>query len=212
MTGRLWHVPVYFTILKLSDIMSVNSFLSVMILSKLTHYVDLGIFCQNRTKNHFSEIISNQSCSPTLDRKEHRGWTISYENSLLKVYFIRYLDPWPSTLIQDRPIQLKRPFTIVEDHPLWLKWPSTLTQDCPVLDGPSTFAGSSAFAGTSNLRTVYFGLLGPPTLDSLHFWIRTEFAGPLNFKKYNFRNKRKRIFETSFSSRENNFCWSDGRV
>ena len=108
MTGRLWHVPVYFTILKLSDIMSVNSFLSVMILSKLTHYVDLGIFCQNRTKNHFSEIISNQSCSPTLDRKEHRGWTISYENSLLKVCFISHLTAhfhtWPPTSTQDRPI------------------------------------------------------------------------------------------------------------
>ena len=68
-------LPVYFIILKLSDIISghVRSFISVRNDIKLTHYDDLDLEFVKIEHKSFSEIISNQTFSPALDKKERQG-------------------------------------------------------------------------------------------------------------------------------------------
>lgn len=51
----------------------VRSFISDVRNVKLTHYVENIEFISFEEKNHFSEIILNQSCSPALDKNEHQG-------------------------------------------------------------------------------------------------------------------------------------------
>ena len=52
----------------------------------MTHYDDLDLEFVKIEHKSFSEIISNQSCSPALDKKERQGWIIFCENLLPKVY------------------------------------------------------------------------------------------------------------------------------
>ena len=99
-------------------------------------------------KSHYSSTLLNRT---RWFRWIFQWWTVHFDTliysegpstfSRMTVYF----DPWPSTIVLDRP--------------LWLKWPSSLAQDRPLLDGPSTFARPST------LRTVHFHPFGPSTLD-----------------------------------------------
>ena len=52
---------------------NVRSFISVRNDIKLTHYDDLDLEFVKIEHKSFSEIISNQSSSPALDKKERQG-------------------------------------------------------------------------------------------------------------------------------------------
>ena len=111
-----------------------------------------------------------------------------------------YFDPWPSTIVLDRPI--------------WLEWLSGLTQDFPLLDGPSAVTRPSTLIqfivlnkdrSLSLLWAVHFG---PDSniMYKLTMYYRPYIfdRGENKFEKYFFLRKEQcswlRCFLFSFCS------------